>query len=428
MPSHPRPVGRKRSLLVLLERQDKFGRECVFEPTNKLSESELDELAENFDHHSDAYRSNSIDILRHMQAKCPFAHSPNYGGFHVATRAEDCLTVAKNVDAFSNWPAEVIPALEPTLMIPINVDPPELYDYRAILNPLFAPVKVKQHAGYVRELVDDLMDKLLAKGGGDLKWEYAQPLTGMMTLKLAGLPADDWMYYAPPLHDLIYSTKPMEERLAGMATMIARMREEIRKAEHDPVPGSVIEYLWNVEMAGRKLRVDEIDSIILIMLGGGLDTTQALFSMVSVWLARNPDRRQELIDHPELMDNAIEEFLRVFPPTQGNSRRATKDVTVAGCPVKAEEQVFMSWAAANRDPDDFDNPHEVDFRRENIRHFSFGVGPHRCLGSHLARLEAKTLLQVLLEKAPNYTLVDDGVILAEDIGTIAGFKQVQARF
>jgi len=85
----------------------------------------------------------------------------------------------------------------------------------------------------------------------------------------------------------------------------------------------------------------------------------------------------------------------------------------------------MSYAAANRDPDEYENPHEIDFRRENIRHLSFGLGPHRCLGSHVARLEAKTMFEVLLEKAPNYKLVEGGVQLGEDIGTIAGFARIQ---
>ena len=234
----------------------------MFTPTNELSQAKLDHLVENFDHHSFDYRSHSIDILMHMQNKTPFAHAPSWGGFWVATKAEDCLEVAKNVDAFSNWPAEVIPALEPTLMIPINVDPPLLYDYRAILNPLFAPNKVKAHAAYVRQLAEEMMGKLVANGGGDLKWDYALPLTGKVTLKVAGLKDDDWQIFGPPLHDLVYSRKPMDERLKAMAGMIEYMRSEIRRLKDDPVPGSVIEYLHDVDMAGRKLRLDEIASII----------------------------------------------------------------------------------------------------------------------------------------------------------------------
>jgi len=85
----------------------------------------------------------------------------------------------------------------------------------------------------------------------------------------------------------------------------------------------------------------------------------------------------------------------------------------------------MSYVAANRDPAEYKDPHKIDFRRENIRHLSFGVGPHRCLGSHVARLQAKTLLEVLFDKAPDYRLVEDGVVLSDDIGTIAGFKKIQ---
>lgn len=399
----------------------------MFDLTNELSDTELEKLAKNFDHHSPEYRSHSIDILDYMQRNCPFSHSPNYGGFWVATKADDCLEIAKNVDDFSNWPAEVIPALEPTLMIPLNVDPPELYDYRAVLNPLFSPMRVKEHANFVRSAAQDLLDKILANGGGDLVQEYALPLTATVTLKLIGMNPGDWPHYATPNHELTFSGKPMEERLASMAVMVARMRDEIRRMKEEPVPGSVVEYLYNVEMAGRKLRLDEIDSIVLILIGGGVDTTQSLFGKIAVHLGRNPDHRQQLIDEPGLCDNAIEEFLRVYPPTQGNSRRVKNEVTIAGRALKPEEQVFMSYAAANRDPDEYDDPHKVNFRRPTIRHNSFGLGPHRCLGSHLARLEARTMLEVLLQGAPDYQLDEENVILPPDIGFVAGYTRVQIK-
>jgi len=392
--------------------------------TGKLGPAELDRLAHDFDHHGPEYRDHSVEILSHMQAKCPFVHSPRYGGFWVATKPDTILEVAKNVDVFSNYPAEVIPALEPTMMIPLNSDTPELYDYRAILNPLFSPAKVAAKAAEVRALAHELIDKIVARGEGDLVNDFALPLTGMTTLRLLGIDANDWPHYAYPTHELVYSGKPMEERLAMMAVMLERMKAEIRKQKTQPTPGSVIEYLHTVDMAGRKLRLDEIDSIVLILIGGGFDTTQALVGMTAVYLGRHPDRRQELIDHPELLDGALEEFLRLFPPTQGNSRRAKKDIVVGGRLIKAEEQVFMSWAAANRDPEEFPDPHKVDFRRENNKNYTFGVGPHRCLGSHFARLEARACLEALLQKAPNYRLVESGVEFAKDVGTVAGFKTI----
>ena len=393
------------------------------EPMWKLSDEELASLTRAFDHHSPEYREHSVEMLDYMQRTCPFAHSPNYGGFWVATKADTVLEIAKN-EAFSNFPTEQIPALEPTLMIPLNVDPPELYDYRAILNPLFSPKRMLGEREEIRGQAAKLMDAIVAKGRGDVVMDLAQPLTGMTTLRLIGIDPTDWNHYTRPLHELVYSGRPRPERLAAMAVMIERMRAEVRRQKETPTPGSILEYLHNVEMAGRKLRIDEIDSIVLIMLGGGLDTAQALVGRIAVYLGRNPDRRQELVDNPALMDGAVEEFLRVFPPTQGVSRRATKDIEVAGQLVKAEEQVLMSFVAANRDPDEFPDPHKIDFSRENNRHFSFGVGPHRCLGSHLARLEMTACLNALLSKAPNYKLVEEEVELAKDIGTMAGYDKV----
>ena len=396
-------------------------------PEPKLGPEDLERCARDFDHHGSAYRDHAVEILSHMQSKCPFVHSSHYGGFWVATKADTVLAIAKNVDAFSNSPAEVIPPLEQTVMIPLNTDPPDLYDYRAVLNPLFSPQKMNALATQVRAEAHALIDKIVARGEGDIVNEFALPLTGATTLGLLGINREDWPHYAHPLHDIVYSTQPIEERRASMAVMVTRMREEIRRQKSAPQPGSIIEHLHNVEMTGRKLRLDEIDSIVLIILGGGLDTAQALVGMITVYLGRNPDRRTELIEHPEVMEGAIEEFLRVFPPTQGNSRRATKDVQIGDQLVKAEEHVFMSWAAANRDPDEFDNPHEVNFRRENNRHYSFGVGPHRCLGSHLARLEVKACVEALLQKAPNYRLVESGVEKAKDIGTVAGYNRIMVR-
>ena len=390
-----------------------------------LGRAELDRLVANFDHHTVAYRDHSVEILRHMQQTCPFAHSPSYGGFWIATKAETVLEIAKQADLFSSSPSDVIPAQEPIPMIPLNSDPPELYDYRAILNPLFAPKRMEAEAAEIRATAERLMDAIVANGGGDVVMDLAQPLTGITTLRLLGIDTADWPDYVHPLHDLVYSGRPLEERMATMAVMVEQMRDEIRRQKADPMQGGIIDYLHNVDMAGRKLTLDEIDSIVLIMLGGGLDTAQALVGMVAVYLGRNPDRRQELIDEPELMESAVEEFLRVFPPTQGNGRRAVRDATIAGQPIKAEELIFMSYAAANRDPEEFPDPDRVDFRRANNRHFSFGVGPHRCLGSHLARQEVIACLETLLSRAPNYRLVPGGVVKSTDIGTISGFDKVE---
>ena len=394
------------------------------EVLEQLTAEQLDKEASAFDHHNAAYRDHSVEILDHIQATRPFTHTTAHGGFWLATKGTALLEITRNLGDFSSAHDIVIPPLQQPKQTPIHIDPPDLYDYRAILNPLFSPARMKARAAEIRALAAELMDDIVARGRGDVVLELAQPLTGRLTLRLLGIPEEDWPHYAVPMHELVYSTRPMEERLALTAPMYARLQREVRRLKEHPVPGSIMEYLHNVDMAGRKLRLDEIDSICMLMIGGGFDTTQALVGMAAVYLGRNPDRRQELVDEPDLIESATEEFLRVFPPTQGNSRRAINDVVVAGHTIKAGEDVFMSWVAANRDPDEFEDPHKIDFRRENNRHYSFGLGPHRCLGSHLARLEAMACLEVLIAKAPAYRLDEAGVEKAHDIGTVAGYNTV----
>jgi cytochrome P450 len=398
----------------------------VDQPQRALTKEELDRLSSDFDHHGQAYRDHRVQLLGHMRAKCPFAHSTQHGGYWVATDARTVLEVARNVQAFSNYPANVIPILETTMMIPLNSDPPELFEYRSILLPLFAPQKMKEEAPEIRATAHRLIDAIVAKGEGDIVADFAQPLTGITTLRLLGIDPAEWYEYAHPLHELVYSARTIEERRADMAVMIERMRAEIRRQITEP-KGGIIEYLHNVEMMGRRLTIDEIDSIVLIMLGGGLDTAQALVGSAAVYLGRNPDRRQELIDEPELMEGAVEEFLRLFAPTQGSARRATRDVVVGDQLVREGEFVFMSWVGANYDPDDTEEPERVDFRRPGNRNFSFGIGPHRCLGSHLARWEIIACLEALLAKAPNYRLVEEKVELAADVGTVSGYRTVTIR-
>jgi len=151
-------------------------------------------------------------------------------------------------------------------------------------------------------------------------------------------------------------------------------------------------------------------------------------SQALVWLAKNPDVRQELIDDLSLLDRAVEEFLRVFSPTQALARTVTRDVEFHGCPMKKGDRVLLSWASANRDEEQFENPDTIDIRRWPNRHVAFGIGVHRCAGSHLGRLMAKRLLQEILTRMPDYTIDFDALKHFHDQGTNVGFRSIPARF
>jgi cytochrome P450 len=175
---------------------------------------------------------------------------------------------------------------------------------------------------------------------------------------------------------------------------------------------------------GRPISEEEIYNICYILLGGGLDTTQALVGSATVYLGEHPERQRELIEHPERMAGAIEEFLRSWPPTQNLSREAIRDVEVAGQRIRENERCVVSMVGANHDPEEFPNPYEVNFQREPNRHFTFGMGPHRCLGSHLARIEIRACLDALLIRAPGFRVDRGALRLPADIGLFYGYERV----
>lgn len=396
---------------------------------NGNTSPDLAEMIENlpgsFDHHSPVYRDNHRRVLAEMQSQCPFAKSEQYGGFWVATKMKTINEVIRNPQVFVSSRGESIPQVPIPKMIPIYEDPPTLYEWRDILNPMFAPQVIRKEEARIKAEALELMDAFKEQRVCDFVTQVAQPLSGLATMRLLGFDDDDWPNYAKPLHELNYGNMPKEELKPMIDKMVERMQGEIRKRFRKPEATGLIKYLGDeVQFEGNPITLEQMDAIVFIVLGGGLDTTQSLLGSATVYLGRNPDRRQELIDHPERMDGAIEELLRMFPPTQMLARHAVKDIEVAGKQVKADERVMMAFTAANYDPDEFANPTVADFQREPNRHISFGMGPHRCIGSHLARLEIRAALEALLSRAPKYRLKEDQIRLSNDIGIIYGYQNV----
>lgn len=383
-------------------------------------------LPGSFDHHSSVYRDNFRTVLEAMQTRCPFARSEQYGGFWFATKMATINEIIRNPTVFVSSRGETIPqAPIPDEMIPIHNDPPELYEWRAILNPLFAPHVMKAEAPRIGSEALELMDAFAESRACDFVTDVAQPLSGLATMRLLGFDEKDWPIYAKPLHELNYGNMPQEALKPMMDEMIERMTAEIRKRFRKPGATGLLRYLGEeAKFQGKPITIEEMDAIAFIVLGGGLDTTQSLLGSATVFLGRNPERRQELLDHPERMQSAIEELLRMFPPTQMLVRHAVEDIEVEGRQIEKNERVMMMFTAANYDPDEFTNPNVADFQREPNRHISFGMGPHRCIGSHLARIEITAALEALLSRAPNYRLKEAEIRLSNDIATIYGYQNV----
>ncbi len=162
-----------------------------------------------------------------------------------------------------------------------------------------------------------------------------------------------------------------------------------------------------------------------LLLVAGIDTTWSAIGSAIWHLAEHPEHRQRLVDEPEILPTAMEELLRAYAPVT-MARLVREDMEWNGCPMKADDWMILPFPAANRDPEAFDRPDEVDFDREDNRHLAFGLGIHRCVGSNLARMEMRVALEVWLERYPDFSL-DDPEAVTWSHGQVRGPRTLPIR-
>jgi cytochrome P450 len=166
-----------------------------------------------------------------------------------------------------------------------------------------------------------------------------------------------------------------------------------------------------------------------LLIGGGFDTTTALTAHALEWLSQHPDERARLSrDRDTLLNSATEELLRYFTPAPGDARTVSEDMELGGIILREGERLWLSWAMANRDPAVFSDPDEVVLDRKGNRHFSFGLGVHRCIGSNVARTVFKSMLTAVLDRMPDYKCSAEGTVHYDSIGVIQGLRHLPATF
>ncbi|MBW8838219.1 MAG: cytochrome P450 [Burkholderia sp.] len=190
-------------------------------------------------------------------------------------------------------------------------------------------------------------------------------------------------------------------------------------------PG-LIGHMARSTIDGRSMAAEEIEAVVLNVIIGGLDTTQAVFSSVAVHLGRNPARSRELAEHPDRIRGATSEYLRVFASAGLTGRRTEQDVTIDGYEFRAGETVLLFWGATNFDPNFIADPFELHFTRQQPPTLTFATGPHRCLGQQLAKLELEMLIEKLVS-LEGYELIEEEVEAAPDVGSVLAYMRVPAK-
>lgn len=392
-----------------------------------------------FDHYTPEYRENWREISDANLSKCPVAHSTTYGGFWLVSDYASLSRVIRDDATFTSThnmedPADprqgvVIPP-NPMLQVPMEFDPPLYNVYRRMLNPYFSPTAARAAEPFVRQAVDAFLDKVCASGRMDFVLDLGNPVPALATMKLVGLPLDDWQTYAEPMHGVVSFPAGGPEYLrcidalqqlgGALGALLARLRDE-------PADGLLSE-LAKATVNGQPLSDGEVVLIALLVMQGGVDTTTALLANTLWWLEEHPEQRQRLIDEPALMEHATEEFLRIFTPVPALARTATQDVVLGGQQLREGDRVLMSFAAANRDPAIFDEPGEAKLDRFPNPHTSFGLGIHRCTGSNFARSWFQIMLRGVLDRMPDYTIDRTATRRNDSIGIINGFVNMPATF
>jgi cytochrome P450 len=361
-------------------------------------------LVRDFDHvHGPALDFDAFTVYREAPTDRVF-YSPFNGGYWVLTKAEDIRAALQAPEVFSSA-ATGIPA-HPSRrekMYPLELDPPEHRPHRQVLTPFFAPKAVVAKAQAIQRVCVELLDPLVRVGECEFNADFAQPFPTTIFTAMLGLPNSESKQFVEWNSVMLHEFDDPARRAEAGVEINAYLRDLIEQRAADP-QDDLVSQLLDTSIDGVPVTRDTVQNFTFLLFVAGLDTVTAALAFAFRFLAEHPAHRQQLLDEPDVIPGAVEELLRVFSFIN-MGRTVTHDVEFAGVQMKSGDRLLASTTFASMDPDEFDAPLVVDFRRRANRHLAFGAGPHRCAGSHLAREELRTAITEFHRRIPHYEVV-----------------------
>lgn len=373
------------------------------------------------------YAGDPFPLYARLRAEAPFVWHDD-PGFWVASTYDDVMRISKDPETFCSGKGVLLMDLGRELPeIPgalLYVDPPDHTRYRRIVQPAFAPSRVKALEPAIRAQARRLLDALPEGEVVDLVEAVAVPFPLVVIAELLGVPAEDWRrFYEWSDHAIAAGTQQTDENMAALAEMAEFFLGVI--AEKQQHPGDdLVSVLATVEVDGERLNDGELMMFCGQLLVAGNETTRNLVSGGLVALAEHPDQWARLRADRTLVPSAIEELLRWTTPVISFFRTATREVTIHGQRVHAGDPVMLLYASANRDEAAFGpTAGQLDVARDPNQQVAFGFGQHYCLGAALARLEGRVMLEEILDRFEELELAGEPGRL-ESAGVVSGWTSV----
>lgn len=364
------------------------------------------------------YINDPFSVWRGLRSQCPVPFSERHGRSWMPINYDDIAAIAHDTENFSSRRVGVIDLpdrgdghlLEAP---PITSDPPDHTWARRLLLPAFSPSRIDAMTPITRTFARELVDAVVHQSQADAATDYAQHIPVRVIAHMLGVPgSDEQMFTDWAVRILQEGFQDLENSVDAILEVLGYFGDRVEERRRIPIsdrPDDLITMLMEADHNGDPLGERHLLGSCFLLLIAGIDTTWSGIG-ASLWhLATHPEDQARLRADPSLIDTAVEEMLRMYSPVN-MGREVLADVEAAGCPMKAGDKVIMAFPAGNRDPAHFERPDEFIIDRAHNRHFAFGSGIHRCLGSNLARMELKVAIEEWLARIPTFELVDPDLV------------------
>lgn len=369
-----------------------------------------------------------------QRERCPIAFTERRQRSWLPVRYQDLADIAHDVERFSSRDIAVVspfdlPMNDVIPVPPISSDPPFHTWARRLLLPAFGPSAIEKMTPITRDLANRLIDEHFIDGQADAATDYAQHIPVRVIAQMIGIPLED----EPTFTGWVVRTlQEGFEHLANIPDVFNEMTAyfvqhiaQRQALEPEARPDDILKMLIETETE-RPMSTEHLLGSCFLLLVAGIDTTWSNIGSSLLHLATHLDDQQRLRDEPDLIPSAVEEFLRAYSPVT-MARYVTQDTEFKGCPMKEGDKILMAFPAGNHDPEMFEDADKVIIDRKKNRHFAFGSGIHRCLGSNLARMEIRVAIETVLERVPTFELADAEAVTWTG-GQVRGPRRVPIRF